>query len=79
MLVDFCNVYHIPMPKFIWKGIFNFTLQELIDMANGLTYDNGSPSEGIVIRSMEENYSVYLGGRLSCKVISENFQLKYKE
>jgi hypothetical protein len=67
------------MARIVYKGICNFTLEELIKMANELKYSNGSPAEGIVIRPVEPVQSTALRGVLSVKVISEVFAGKYGE
>jgi len=51
----------------------------LLDIANNLNYDNGTPAEGIVWRSACETYSEVLRGRMSFKTISSRFLLKYNE
>ena len=51
----------------------------LLDIANNLNYDNGTPAEGIVWRSMCETHSDVLKGRLSFKTISNRYLEKYKE
>jgi RNA ligase (TIGR02306 family) len=51
----------------------------LLDIANNLNYDNGTPAEGIVWRSACETYSDILKGRMSFKTISNRFLEKYKE
>ncbi len=50
-----------------------------LEIANNLTYDNGTPAEGIVWRSACESYSEVLKGRMSFKTISNRFLEKYKE
>jgi hypothetical protein len=54
-------------------------IKKLIDLAKSQEYSPGNPAEGIVIRPLEERRSVRLKGRLSVKVINENFSLKYEE
>lgn len=76
--VNFCEKYNIPRVKEIWNGVFEFSLPDLIKKANELKYDNDLPAEGMVIRPIIEKNSEALKGRLSCKVISENFLLKYE-
>ena len=51
----------------------------LLDIANNLNYDNGTPAEGIVWRSACETHSDVLKGRMSFKTISNRFLEKYKE
>jgi RNA ligase (TIGR02306 family) len=53
-------------------------VKTFLEMARG-TYPNGQPREGIVIRPMVEQYSKALEGRLSFKVINNDFLLKYGE
>ena len=54
-------------------------VNHLLNIANNLNYDNGTPAEGIVWRSACETYSDVLKGRLSFKTISNRFLEKYKE
>ena len=77
-LVNFTNIMQIPMVPIIEIGNnFNYTLEQLQQRANELLYDNGNCAEGIVIRPVTEMHSVTLNGRLSGKVVSESFELKY--
>ncbi len=54
-------------------------VNNLLNIANDLNYDNGTPAEGIVWRSACEIYSDVLKGRMSFKTISNRFLEKYKE
>ena len=77
-LVEFTNSSNIPMVKILEVGdSFGYTLEELQKMANSLTYINGNLAEGIVLRPLIETQSLVLNGRLSGKIISEQFELKY--
>lgn len=79
-LQEFCFYNSIPIVDTIDIGpSFNKTLPELQEFANNLKYDNGNLAEGIVIRPTEETYSETLKGRLSGKIISETFELKYND
>jgi RNA ligase (TIGR02306 family) len=51
----------------------------LLNIANNLDYDNGTPAEGIVWRPICETYSEVLKGRMSFKTISNRYLEKYKE
>jgi RNA ligase (TIGR02306 family) len=51
---------------------FCYTLEELLVCAGGI-YDSGQYKEGIVVRPMNEMYSDRLHGRLSFKVINNDF------
>jgi RNA ligase (TIGR02306 family) len=54
-------------------------VNHLLNIANNLEYDNGSPAEGIVWRAANETYSEVLKGRMSFKTISNRYLEKYKE
>ncbi len=77
-LIEFSKVTSIPMVTVLEEGnSFNYTLELLQEYANGLRYPNGNLCEGIVIRPKIEKFSQTLQGRLSGKIISEPFELKY--
>lgn len=79
-LQEFCFYNSIPIVDTIDIGpSFNKTLAELQEFVNNLVYENGNLAEGIVIRPTEETYSETLRGRLSGKIISEPFELKYND
>ncbi len=79
-LVKFCASHGIPVVSTVWEGEFRFTLEELVTLANRQEYAPGLPAEGIVIRPTVETRSLVLNsGRLSAKVISETYGLKYGE
>ena len=78
MLFNFCGNFAIPTVPVIWRGIFNFTKEELQKMADDLKYPNGKPAEGIVIRPVVEMRDS-CGSRLSRKVVSNVFKLKHNE
>ena len=79
----FSAKYNLKVVKEIKR--FDFTIDkpvsvgDLLQMANDLNYDNGSPAEGIVWRSKCGTHSEVLKGRLSFKTISSRFLLKYNE
>jgi len=75
-LAIFCFENNIPMVGLIERGeAFNYTLEDLIEKAKG-KYNSGKEREGIVIRPAKETYSCSLKGRLSFKVLNNNFLLK---
>jgi RNA ligase (TIGR02306 family) len=77
-LVNFTNIMKIPMVTVLEIGNnFNYTLDQLQEKSNALRYPNDNLAEGIVIRPVTEMYSNILAGRLSGKVVSESFELKY--
>lgn len=77
-LFDFCAKYNIPTVDIIYRGVFNYTIDELKTLSDSLKYPSGEICEGIVIRPVNELYDS-LGNRLSRKVVSELYLLKYKE
>ena len=77
-LKEFCEVNNLPMVKVLEEGVFNYNLDELLIKAEG-QYDGGKNREGIVIRTIKEDYSSALKGRLSFKVLNNKFLLKDEE
>lgn len=67
--VPFITIYDNVI--YIYGREFNYTMEELLKMANDLNYDNGTPAEGIVVRSLDQT--------ISFKVVSNRFLLKYGE
>jgi RNA ligase (TIGR02306 family) len=79
-LIRFSETTGVPLVRTIWQGPFQFTLPELVAMANAQDYAPGIPAEGIVIRPIEEARSQVLPSRrLSAKIISERYALKHGE
>ncbi len=77
-LQQFCQTTGLPMVQTVWRGEFRFMLAELVQLAGAQDYAPGRPAEGIVIRPVLEARSKILeSGRLSAKVISERYALKY--
>lgn len=75
-----CKSYNLPMVNVFWEGLFDFTIEQLVETANSLEYAPGRLAEGFVIRPTIESDSLFLKRkRLSAKVISETFCLKYGE
>lgn len=74
----FCEDYRIPQVKTVWRGVFDFTLEQLQELADSQIYDNGAVAEGIVLRSVVEEITPE-GERLSAKIISRKFMAKYGE
>jgi RNA ligase (TIGR02306 family) len=75
VLREFCNKFEVPMVHVIEHGAsFNYSLEELIGIANNLKYPNNTPAEGIVIRPTFEMHSQVLNKQWSGKVISEHYE-----
>lgn len=74
----FCTMKQIPRVPLVEIGdSFNYSLEKLQEIANYLKYETNNIAEGIVIRPLQEMESRVLRGRLSGKIISEPYELKY--
>ena len=78
-ILYWCAKLDLQTPPLEYRGIFDFTLDELKTMSDGLYKDTKNLKEGIVIRTCEEQYSKALRGRSSFKVVSDTFLLENKE
>lgn len=79
--VNFCkerDLQTVPIERTITFDETNSSLDQLLLMAEGY-YPSGKRKEGIVIRPVVEKYSQVLRGRLSFKVINNQFLLKDEE
>ena len=57
----------------------NWTVEQLLNVAKGLYLGTKHPREGVVIRPLMETYSAELKGRLSFKIVNNDFLLETKE
>lgn len=74
-LNEFCEEYNIPTVTLVEEGFkFEYTLEQLIAIANELKYPNGKPAEGIVLRSKVPFFSEILNKTWSGKIINENYK-----
>ncbi len=62
--------------KLILYGRFNSSLEDLLEKAKGKYVGTNNNIEGIVIRTIDECYSESLQGRMSFKVINNDYLLK---
>lgn len=67
----------VPFEETVNQG-FNYTIEQLLEKAKG-KYKSGKNREGIVIRPIKEAYSEVLKGRLSFKVVNNDYLLKDEE
>jgi len=75
--IDFCTKFNLKtVPMFETGMSFHYTMDELIDYASHTKYANGNIAEGIVVRPQNETYSYILQGRLSFKVLNNEYLLK---
>ena len=77
--ISISSILDIPTVKILYFGKFNFTLEQLLKMAEGKYLGTQNYKEGIVIRPTEECFSEALQGRLSFKVINNEYLLKEDE
>jgi RNA ligase (TIGR02306 family) len=79
-LAELCRANGLELVPVVWEGESRFTLEELVALANAQDYAPDAPAEGIVIRPVDEARSLVLpSGRLSAKLVSERYALKYGE
>jgi len=68
---EFCRKYNLQTVPRCWSGIaFDFTMEQLLEMAHGKYPGTDNDIEGIVIRPIYETYSNVLKGRMSIKVLN---------
>jgi RNA ligase (TIGR02306 family) len=70
--------FDIPTVETIFRGLFTFTLEQLLELASGKYMGTRNNREGIVIRPVIESFSKKLHGRLSFKVINNDYLLGEK-
>lgn len=58
--------------------VFDHTVEQLLELAKGQYEGTNTPREGIVIRPLVSTYSYVLYGRLSMKVLNNNYLLKFE-
>jgi len=77
--IEFCEKNNLTTVPIICNDlIFDLTLDQLLIMAKGFYPDTKNHREGIVIRPLMETYSNVLGGRLSVKVLNNDYLEKEK-
>jgi len=60
--------------------VLDHTVDELVEFSTDTSVLNGKVQrEGVVLRTLTEEFDVDLGGRLSFKVINPKFLLKFDE
>lgn len=75
-----CRNNGLEMVEVFTEGeAFNLTQEELLAYADAAKYPNGHQAEGLVFRANPRMYSEKLRGRLSFKVISNNYLLSNGE
>lgn len=77
--VAFAQHVGVPFVPVETVDTFHWTLPELLDMAKGIYPGTNNRREGIVIRPTTEMYSPSLQGRLSFKVVNNDYLLKDEE
>lgn len=78
--VTFCEQHGLKHVEVLETGSnFQYTLEELEEKAKGFYDGTTNPREGIVVRGLFNQYSKWLLGRFSFKVISTDYLLKKGE
>jgi RNA ligase (TIGR02306 family) len=75
-IVKFCEYYSLKMVPVDRMGIFNYTLEEVLDMAEGYYEGTKNRREGLVIRPVNPVFSPTLRERLSVKAVNNMYLLK---
>ena len=78
-LASFCNKHQLKMVPVDDIFTFNHTIEQLLEMANGLYTGTKNKREGIVIRPVKEMYRRVLKVRMSFKILSNSYLLSEKE
>jgi len=79
-LKKFCSDLNLEMVPVVSEKItFNHTIEQLLEIAKGEYEGTANPREGIVIRTIEPQYSHSLLGIKSFKVINNDYLIKYKQ
>ena len=79
-LVLFCKEYDLPMVSVLEVGeSFDYSLNQLLEIAKSTKYPNNFPAEGIVVRPQATIYSEEIKDRLSFKVLNSDYLLKFEE
>lgn len=74
-MFELCEKLELQTVPLIYMGTFNYVLDELINLATYQKYKNtNNDAEGIVVRTIEEQYSNVMKGRMSFKIINPNYK-----
>lgn len=75
-MITISNELNLPTIKILKIDTFTYTLEQLLELAKGKYHGTNNNIEGIVIRPTIECYSEILKGRLSFKVMNNDYLLK---
>lgn len=78
-VINICKEFDIPMVPLISVWELKENIIELLEMAKGKYEGTNNDREGIVIRPINEMYSKVMKGRMSFKVLNNDFLIKNKE
>lgn len=79
-LQDFCSSTGLPMATLLEAGdSFNYSLEQLLQLAKNVKYPNNFPAEGIILRPHLGFYSETLKDKWSCKILNSDYLLKFEE
>ena len=74
-MIDVCKELDLPMVEIIEKGdSFDYTLEQLLEKSKGKYPGTEQNREGLVYR-LQENWNTVEGGRMSFKVINDDYLL----
>ena len=79
-VVDFCKEHQLKMVPVVEEtDSFSYTIDDLLKKATGVYPGTKNRIEGIVVRSVTDFYSPSLEGRMSFKVLNNEYLLKDEE
>lgn len=80
-LINICTALRLEMVPVLEPVTYitGKTVEDLLEMAKGNYDRTNTPREGIVIRPLKETYSHLLRGRLSFKVVNNDYLLKVEK
>jgi len=79
-LTSFCEDKELPMAELVYRGKKNFGgIDDLVEIANSVKYENGAMGEGIVVRYTEPDFNFKMQKPTSFKIISPKYALKHGE
>jgi len=78
-MMNFCEKNGLQTVPIQQVTVFNYTLEQLLELSKGKYPNTNNDREGIVIRPTMPIYSETLKGRLSVKVINNDYLLKQND
>lgn len=75
-MIDLAGKLGLQTVEIIYRGVFSFNIEQLLEMAKGVYKLSGKRREGIVVRSID--IIPEINDRISFKVLNNEYLLKEK-